>query len=308
VAGTYSQFGSEWSLQGQATGSLFLPFRRFTGELAGFAGGSTHRDGSRTGELLVNGRLHAQHRIAEMFVGAGAGQTTFGDESRTILLAEAGVSWSNPSRAATITFTPVAVGDSIRYADAQASAFWQRSRMDFSLVAGARIGDQLEALGGTARAWGNLSVSSWLTSRAAVVLSGGSYPIDPTQGFPGGRFISVSLRLTNPPRASRPVTQDSVQTLEVGADKFEFERRGGMVNFRVLAPLARTVELAGDFTNWDPVQLAPTGDGWWVVSRELTAGKYQVNLRMNGGKWVIPPGLLGMLDEFGGSVGLLVIE
>jgi hypothetical protein len=68
------------------------------------------------------------------------------------------------------------------------------------------------------------------------------------------------------------------------------------------------VELAGDFTGWDPLPMAPAGNGWWVVSRAMNPGKYQINLRMNGGKWVVPPGLLSMLDEFGGSVGLMVVE
>jgi hypothetical protein len=33
-----------------------------------------------------------------------------------------------------------------------------------------------------------------------------------------------------------------------------------------------------------------------------------MNLRLNGGQWLVPPGLLSMLDEFGGRVGLLVVE
>ncbi|HJQ10515.1 MAG TPA: hypothetical protein VJ840_05725 [Gemmatimonadaceae bacterium] len=305
---TYSQFGSDWSLQGDATGSLFMPIGRVVSELAGFAGGSTHRDGSHTGELLINARIHAQHRLAEWFVGAGAGQTTFGDDSRTLVLAEGGLAVSMSQGTATFTITPVAMGDSIRYADAQASFSWQRGRMDFSVLGGARAGDQLEALGGTARVWGNLSVTSWLTSRAALVLSGGSYPIDPTQGFPGGRFISFGLRLSHPPRVARLAHRDSAEVLEATAVNFEFERRADVVTFRVLAPLARNVELAGDFSSWEPLQMAPAGNGWWVLNRALNAGKYQINLRMNGGKWVVPPGLLAMLDEFGGSVGLLVVE
>ncbi|HJP59810.1 MAG TPA: hypothetical protein VJ865_07415, partial [Gemmatimonadaceae bacterium] len=75
ASGTYSQFGRDWSVQGQASGSLFIPLRFVVGELSGFAGGSTHRDGSRTGEFLANARIHAQQRYAEWFLGAGAGQT-----------------------------------------------------------------------------------------------------------------------------------------------------------------------------------------------------------------------------------------
>lgn len=308
VSGTYSQFGNDWSLQGQANGSLFFPLPSMVAELAGFAGGSSHRDGSRTGELLINARLHAQHRVGEWFIGAGVGQTTFGGESRTLVLAEAGLSRSISQGTATLTFTPVAMGDSIRYADTQASFSLQRGRIDFSALAGARLGDQLESLGGTARVWGNLSVTSWFTSRAGITLSGGSYPIDPTQGFPGGRYVSLSLRIQHPPRVVHVASTDSTVGLEATALRFETEQRTGVVTFRVLAPLAANVELAGDFTNWDPLQMAPAGNGWWTLTRALNPGKYQINLRMNGGKWVVPPGLLGMLDEFGGSVGLLVIE
>jgi hypothetical protein len=31
-------------------------------------------------------------------------------------------------------------------------------------------------------------------------------------------------------------------------------------------------------------------------------------LRVNGGDWTVPPGLLSMIDEFGGTVGLLEVE
>jgi hypothetical protein len=308
AASTYSQFGSDWSLQGHASGSLFVPVSRVVGELAGFAGGSTHRDGSRTGELLFNARAHAQHRRVEWFLGAGIGRTTFGGESRNVLLGEAGFSRSIREGSATLSFTPVAMGDSVRYADGQLLLSMERRKVDFSALIGGRVGDQLTALGGTARVWGSASATSWLSSRAAVVLSGGTYPIDPTQGFPGGRFISLGVRLAHPPKPSQRATGDSAAMLEAKVDAFESENRNGVVTFKVLAPLAKKVEVAGDFTGWDPVQMIPAGNGWWVSSRTLRPGKYQINLRVNGGKWAAPPGLLSMLDEFGGSVGLLVVE
>ncbi|MFL5482769.1 MAG: glycogen-binding domain-containing protein [Gemmatimonadaceae bacterium] len=305
---TYSQFGSDWSLQGHASGSVFVPVSRFGGELAGFAGGSTHRDGSRTGELLLNARLHAEHRLVEWFIGAGIGRTTFGSQARDVLLGEAGVSRNIQRATATLTITPVAMGDSVRYADAQLLLSGERKKVDFSALVGGRVGDQLTALGGTTRIWGNASITSWLTSRAAVVLSGGTYPIDPTQGFPGGRFISLGVRLAHPPRLTRQANSDSAEVLEAKVVAFETENRSGVVTFKVLAPLAKNVEVAGDFTDWDPLQMAPAGNGWWIASRALRPGKYQIDLRMNGGKWTAPPGLLSMLDEFGGSVGLLVVE
>jgi 1,4-alpha-glucan branching enzyme len=83
---------------------------------------------------------------------------------------------------------------------------------------------------------------------------------------------------------------------------------GDAVTVRVKAPGASVVEINGDFTNWTPVQLVPVGDGSWRSTLPLKRGKYQMNLRINGGAWIVPPGLLSIVDEFGGTVGLLVIE
>jgi hypothetical protein len=44
------------------------------------------------------------------------------------------------------------------------------------------------------------------------------------------------------------------------------------------------------------------------VKLPINSGKYEMNIRINGGPWTVPPGLLSMLDEFGGSVGLLVVQ
>jgi 1,4-alpha-glucan branching enzyme len=83
---------------------------------------------------------------------------------------------------------------------------------------------------------------------------------------------------------------------------------GDAVTVRVSVPGARTVEINGDFTNWTPVKLLPAGNGLWTSTLPLKRGKYQMNLRVDGGEWTVPPGLLSMVDEFGGNVGLLVIE
>jgi len=76
----------------------------------------------------------------------------------------------------------------------------------------------------------------------------------------------------------------------------------------VNVPGARLVEINGDFTNWIPVPLVPTEGDKWSVSVPIKRGKYQMNMRVDGGQWIVPPGLLSMADEFGGTVGLLVIE
>jgi hypothetical protein len=71
--GTYSQFTSGgWSTQGSLSASRFIPAGRgFLGEIGAFVGGSTHNDGTRTGEVIANGRLHLTRANGELFAGLG---------------------------------------------------------------------------------------------------------------------------------------------------------------------------------------------------------------------------------------------
>jgi hypothetical protein len=81
---------------------------------------------------------------------------------------------------------------------------------------------------------------------------------------------------------------------------------GNVLHFH--APQATRVEMSGDFTQWAPVDLLRSPDGWWSGAVPAGAGTYQMNLRVDGGPWMVPPGMLSMKDEFGGVTGLLVIE
>jgi hypothetical protein len=317
-SGTYSQFASGGrSTQGVLSASLFTPTARgLLAEVAALAGGSSHNDGTRTGVVLANGRLHLLRTRGELFLGAGAGRTWVGGGARSMLLGEAGVSATLRKAAATLTVSPVAVDDSIRYTDSQLSLALTRDKLDFGAVVGTRLGDQLTSLGGTARSWGSLSAVVWMRPRLALVATGGTYPIDPTQGFPGGRFVSVSVRLAT--GRSRQFQSSSVAQSQAvpssgeeapSVSAFAAARDSlGSVTLRVNAPRAQLVEVSGDFTNWVPVRMEPASGGWWAVTLPINPGKYQMNLRLDGGKWLVPPGLLAMHDEFGGTVGLLVVD
>jgi len=316
ASGTFSQFTSGgWSSQGALSGSLFSPaVRGLFGEVGGFAGGSAHQDGTRTGEVVANLRLHYMRATSEVFLGAGVGRTSFGDGPNTVWLGEVGVSTRIRDIDATFTASPVAL-DSIKYADSQLSLSLSRGKLDFDALLGFRVGDQLTGLGATARTWGSLSAVAWLKPHLAAVLSGGTYPIDPTQGFPGGRFVSASIRFARGRSqqlqpASRAQRQDSAGPENAPTvERFFWEKSGVQdVTLSVIASRAQAVEVSGDFTNWTPIRLALAGGGRWTVTLPLKPGKYQMNLRIDGGNWLVPPGLLSMSDEFGGTVGLLVVE
>jgi hypothetical protein len=45
-----------------------------------------------------------------------------------------------------------------------------------------------------------------------------------------------------------------------------------------------------------------------VVTLPMLAGTHEIALRVDGGAWVVPPGLTMIRDEFGGLSGILVIR
>lgn len=319
VTGTFSQFtGGGWSTQAAISGSLFTATRRsLLGELAGIAGGSAHQDGTRTGQTIANVRLHAVSARSGGFVGTGAGGTWDGSAWRRLLLGELGGWIRNDAGMALVTITPVAVHDSIRYVDGQLTLSRTVNSVDFSVLAGGRGGNQSPGVDTRTRSWASLSAVAWLKPRLAVVASGGTYPVDPTQGFPGGRFLSVSVRIATPQkRVAMKTNPDAAGVVEpetAGSgslvEGFRVDRQSaGSVSLRVNARAAQIVEVTGDFSGWIPVKLQRTGDGWWMAALPLERGQYQMNVRIDGGSWLVPPGLLSLQDEFGGSVGLLVID
>jgi 1,4-alpha-glucan branching enzyme len=76
----------------------------------------------------------------------------------------------------------------------------------------------------------------------------------------------------------------------------------------IRAPHAERVEIAGDFTRWAPLTLERLPGGWWQLRVPTRAGTHRVSVRVDGGRWLAPPGLPPVLDEFGGTVGLLVVQ
>jgi hypothetical protein len=54
--------------------------------------------------------------------------------------------------------------------------------------------------------------------------------------------------------------------------------------------------------------MSQSSAGAWSMPLVTSPGTHQVNVRVDGGPWQVPPGLTSMADEFGGAVGLLVVE
>ncbi len=318
ASGTLSQLGSGgWTTQGALVADLYSPnLGPLLGEVSSSMGGSAHRDGTRTGQLLGVARAHLVGARVGAWAGAGAGSTWDGDVWRSVRQAELGAWARSVGRSALLTATPTVVDDTIEYIDAALALGWETRAIELSAIAGYRSGDRLPVLGGTDQAWGSISIVAWLTPWAGVVAGAGTYPVDLTQGFPGGRFLTLGMRFS-PRRRSLPIAEpftengtaaarDATSPSAIAA--FEaMPAADGLYTLRVRAPRASRVEVNADFTDWQPLHLTAVGAGWWSTTLHIARGAHQMNARIDGGPWLVPPGLAAVADEFGGSVGILVV-
>jgi len=200
------------------------------------------------------------------------------------------------------------VGDSAgraeteRWAETQASVAWEGRRVSAELAMGGRLASRGVPRG----VWASGDVAVRLSTPLSLVLgagssTGGRFALDAER-----RFVTLGLRisphLTSTLVAARPVTSAAgVSTLTIDAVG------AGQYRLAVTAPRAHRVEISGDFTGWKPVALERDGQRWMLTLR-LAAGTHRLNVRVDGGSWIAPPGLTTMSDDFAGEVGVLVIE
>ncbi|MGQ0714134.1 MAG: glycogen-binding domain-containing protein [Gemmatimonadaceae bacterium] len=297
-----------WTAQGTLDFSVLsraVGFARV--ELAAEAGGSLHDDATRTGEYLGRARLHAGTNGRGVWAGAAVGKTWDASLWHPVVQGDFGA-WARLGQLVLVAVvTPSAVGDSLRYADAQGALRWDTRRAELTLGIGARTGD---ALVRDATAWGSMAAVLWLTSHVGIVASGGSYPVDYTQGYPGGRYVSLAVRFGGRPNpaaalSSRAQSVARPRAATTGPHLEITSLPNGRRALRVHAPGARSVEVMADFTAWQPLALTPASDGWWTATVLVAPGVHQLNVRVNGGSWDVPAGAFDAIDEFGARVGVL---
>lgn len=310
--GTYLHFESgRHSLQANTAGSLLSGrWRGLRAEISGHAGTSQYADFASFSHLLASPRVHLMGSRAGGWMGGTAGTTWLGGASRPVAGAEVGA-WA---RRLGITWlfsaTNTHVGDTT-YTDIQGASHAQRGRLTFDGSLGVRAWSRGGGHGVYGEASGGIALSPWLS----LIISGGRYPTDPTRGSVSGRYLGLAFRISALPHRqglalpvrpshvthhSAPDPADPVSpTIELRAC------RCAGVAFLVHAPGAVRVEVAGDFSNWEPVTLSPADGGAWTTVLGLSRGTYRFNIRIDGGDWIVPAGVSRLADEFGGDVGLL---
>jgi len=314
--GTYLRFESgRRSLQALVAASVFTPPsllpHRWRGELSVSAGGSSYAHFASFWHATAEARLHLVEGSRGAWLGGTGGRTSYGHAPRPVAVVGAGVwvrrSWVTVAASATRSI----VGDTA-YSDIGSNAHASRGRFELDGTVAARVSSRGAGHG----VYGEASAAFTLGQRAALFASGGRYPTDPVSGSVAGRYVSAGLRLRTTllrPRADRDPRLPS-RSLASGDGGAGFTAQlevqptlDGSARVVVHALAAATVEVAGDFTDWQPVALRRTGADVWEGVLHIPSGVHRVNVRIDGGSWIAPAGMPRAEDEFGGDVGIVAV-
>jgi len=192
-----------------------------------------------------------------------------------------------------------------RLTDVEGTVHWEHRLMEVTVRGGQRFGDKLDVTS-ESRQWASAQASIWITSQLAAVAGGGHEPAQPTRGLPARSYGSLGLMLAYWPIPRGIVPVETPASL---VHAFEIRPAGPSLQ-RLTARIGgvETVEIMGDFTDWAPIPLIRRGRDLWELLVPLNAGVHQINLRIDGGQWIAPPGVPALKDGFNGEVGVLVVR
>ncbi|HZI21961.1 MAG TPA: glycogen-binding domain-containing protein [Gemmatimonadales bacterium] len=313
--GTYLRFESgHRSVQGSVTGELFPPANgRWRAELLGSAGASRYLDFASFWHATGEARLHWLGEARGAWIGATGGRTSYGAAPRPVAVVAAGIWTRRPQLTLAASASRSFVGDTV-YTDILSTAQARRGILTLDASVGARVSSR----GGGHGVFSEVSATLALGERTALFASGGRYPTDPINGSVAGRYLSGGVRIRITSRRAlvspQPVWYGPSRRSAGTADPVTDARLDvrltpdGLVRLVIHAPdSASTVELAGDFTDWQPVALQRAGVDSWEVVMPIASGVHRLNVRIGQGEWIVPWGATRTADDFGADVGIVAI-
>lgn len=192
-----------------------------------------------------------------------------------------------------------------RVTDLEASVHWEHKLLEVTVRGGQRFGHRMDVTPDS-RQWVSGQTAVWLTNQIAAVAGGGREPAHPARGLPARSYGSLGLML-----AYWPIPRGTVPVVTPATLIRAFEMRpAGTALQRLTARIGgvETVEVMGDFSDWAPVPLVRRGRDLWELLIPMSPGVHHINLRIDGGTWIAPPGVPAIRDGFSGEVGVLVIK
>jgi len=173
---------------------------------------------------------------------------------------------------------------------------------DFDVALGRRFSRSAPEL----TLWSVLASRS-LTPQLALVAGAGRSATDPVTALPGSRYLVLGMRVQLRPAPASRAAPDARARRDEGTLHIGPAAPGGR-EIKLRAPGARSVELAGDFTDWVPIGLERSGKEDWVGRLAIPPGIHRVAVRVDGGPWGPPPGTRPVESDFGPDVGEIVVE
>ncbi len=178
--------------------------------------------------------------------------------------------------------------------DVAARIDWSAGRLGASLESGVHF----EV--GAQRPWWGAVEGTWsLTPQFGLVAGVASRGRPLLQGNPTNGLLRLGVRMSVG-RVTAPLLRRNFEAVVI-------DRTTNLTALRLYLPRVQRVELTADFLEWWVVKLEPLAGGVWETRLRMPPGSYRVNIRVNGGPWIVPPGLPAVQDELNGEVGVLRI-
>jgi len=251
---------------------------------------------------------------ARLRLGAGRLQWLAGTRVEFAWITSSVLFRDDPRWFRTRTFRYSPSGDTFGFRDttvtesADHSTFWHTAqgsvRWQHGLVAVGGIGGISLGEGVTARRWAQATVDLRVQPHLLLTASLGERPAAST-AFHGRAqphtMIGVEWAPWSPrgwPVAAQRPAALAWRSRTVAADH---------ILVRVHGRDASRVEIAGDFTDWQPVALLPVRGHWWAGMLRVSPGLHRVQVRLDGGPWHAPPGLPRADDGPAGPAGTLIV-
>jgi hypothetical protein len=302
-SGTWFEDDS-WAVQGAGAASVFTSTTAtWRGEFGGSAIGRAFSGDVQTGELLGVARLHLTSTRQGLWGGASGGRSWSVTEPRMVGVGELGAWIARGDALAVVRVLPTAVEGQQGYMDASTSIRWVPRGVQVDVAGGLRL--QSSEVEG----WIGGALVVHVVGPLHVIGSAGTFLPDPIQGLEGGDYVTLGLRLARrPPRELVSPVLTAEPPPEAAALKgFAMRRTAeGRVRMQLDAPTLQRVELLGDLTDWVPVPMLREG-GSWIVEVDAPPGRYRMSFRVDGGTWVAPPGVPSESDDFGGTIGIVMV-
>jgi hypothetical protein len=113
---------------------------------------------------------------------------------------------------------------------------------------------------------------------------------------------AAGMQLAMGPSPSLPMR------LRAPAPEFRVRALGGARHRLAFRATGSLVDVSSDANGWTAVAASRVGADRWQVELALDPGVHRIAIRVDGGVWRAPAGVPTTFDDFGGEVGLIVVE